>query len=147
MLSKTAWLWHVLNSSLHWLIYLTQILQLHKLHSVDELKRMWMEVFMVCLKGSVPRFAWKNWGMPRALSVRIPGLRAKIRTQDFPNFKYTATFVHFKQKLCPLFVSRHSVFTLSVKWMEESIMEKWSWILTYRKILCLFKVEKNVIDL
>jgi hypothetical protein len=29
---------------------------------IDELKRMWKKVVMAYFKGTVPQFAWRNWG-------------------------------------------------------------------------------------
>jgi hypothetical protein len=42
----------------------------------DELGRMWKENNGL-FSGSVPAFAWRNWGKSWEISVKITGLQAK----------------------------------------------------------------------
>jgi hypothetical protein len=37
--------------------------------------------------GTIPKFAWRDWGKLRKSSVAIPGLRTETWTRDLPNTK------------------------------------------------------------
>jgi hypothetical protein len=40
------------------------------------------------MQGTIPTFAWRDWGKPRRTAVGIAGVRTEIWTGDIPNSKH-----------------------------------------------------------